>query len=315
MIPIETALPEFDRCPNSPGSFKGIYHDEIRQKIVGVATNLTCKSWSCPFCRPIRLTETRYRIYGGNISQFQPETELEEKYAVKMITLTYPGKLQREKWHSRHREIYRKILIKRSIELGRKMPVSADLAVSPQGALDVMNHYFHLLITALHGAIGGFLYLKVVEPQQDGFPHFHVLLVGKNIVPKTILEKVKKLWCIKYHMGFIWVTSESQKIKSIRHAIRYITKYMSKGVTIIRKKSRIFTASRGALMAINKPLKNWIEKRVYIGRSTTEGVIETDITDKKSFEVRQMLKEALSKSYALSFFDDEADIKLKLLKM
>ncbi len=64
-----------------------------------------------------------------------------------------------------------------------------------------MNHNYHKLIRALKKRYGHFHYLKVVEPHGDGFPHFHVLLVGPGIAPKAVLQTIRDLWVDKYGMG------------------------------------------------------------------------------------------------------------------
>lgn len=71
-----------------------------------------------------------------------------------------------------------------------------------------------------------FVFFGTVEPHQDGYPHLHVLLVGRGVIPKNILKKVKRLWHGKYRMG------QRIQIEKINYGVEagvcYVLKYITK---------------------------------------------------------------------------------------
>jgi hypothetical protein len=58
-----------------------------------------------------------------------------------------------------------------------------------------------------HGAFGTY-YIHIVKfkdltPFPDGYPHMHVLLMGKTIADINVKKYIESLWRKKYGMGFI----------------------------------------------------------------------------------------------------------------
>jgi len=151
---------------------------------------------------------------------------------------------------------------------------------SPEEALKIMQECWNKLMTALRKRLGKIHYFRIVEPQKDGFPHFHVLLIGDNIAHRSIKDEIESLWRGRYGMGFIWMTASSKKISSFNHAINYATKYLTKGMKSIKKYSRIFSSSRGALMKKKKGDNELLFGRLMFGTVDDDGnVCETDVTE------------------------------------
>ena len=206
------------------GFFKGVQRVDFRT-YKGVKTNTKCKMWGCPTCRPINVRKLRARIFNGNMNQFIKKGY---RYQTKFLTLTCPGQVFRSQ---------------NSVRMATKL----------------MSRSFHKLMKALAKSSGDFHYLRVVEAQRDGYPHYHVLLVGAGIANKNILSKIRNLWVSKYGMGNI----DLKPVTSLEHAVRYITKYMLKSEGVFMKNGKKYTASKDALQPITK--RTWMEKKFYMG--------------------------------------------------
>ena len=233
-------------CPNPVGYFRGIRQCKDYLKVQHVSGNVACGRWSCPVCRPRVLKKLKARVFNGDMVQNYRVNGFRDRYSQKFLTLTCPGQ--------GFRSLYSRFQ-----------------------AYEKMAKNFDKLIRFLKYKYREFKYLRVVEPQSDGYPHFHVVMVGKNIADKAILEDIERMWRFKYGMGFVRLNVITE---SLTHAIRYIMKYLSKNPTSMGKHKRIFTASRGALQAVKK--KTWVKKEFYAGivRSDLMGgseVIEYEI--------------------------------------
>lgn len=178
---------------------------------------LDCNSFSCPECAPKKASKVKERVFTGDL--FKNANNL-DKYGSKFVTLTLPGKEYREKH-------------------------------TPGQGLGDLNSNFHKLTTSLRRIYGKVDYFRVYEPHKDGFPHFHVLFVGPGIRPKSFKDTLERLWCDLYGMGFVKVNI----IRGFEHGIRYLTKYLTKGLEPIKKYQRIFSSSRGALAPVIKGKK------------------------------------------------------------
>lgn len=229
-------------CPNSVGFFTGIQkvEDGVLKSVSG---NLPCKRWNCPVCGPKRARQVRYRVLNGDIVQAAIKIGYKADYCVKMLTLTCPGRKYRSK----------------------KTPAEAYVE---------MSRHFDCLIRCLKKRHGDFKYFRVYELQQDGYPHFHVVFVGQNIAHKGILAEIEDLWRNVYGMGFVRLNV----VKSVEHSIRYLTKYLTKCPESVKKYSRIFSNSRGALLPVNSP-KKWIFNRFWIGKTKTGNDAEIEILE------------------------------------
>ena len=103
---------------------------------------------------------------------------------------------------------------------------------TPEEALKIMNEFFEKLRKAMQKKWGCFHYLKITEPHKDGFPHFHVLIVGHAIAPKEVLGHIRSLWTEKYGMGNI----DLQVLrKGLGAGVNYIMKYLTKSLKPIAK--------------------------------------------------------------------------------
>lgn len=216
------------------GYFKGVKYKDFRT-LQGIKGNMLCKMWSCPTCRPNLVKKLRARLLNGEMMNHFTNGS---RYQAKFLTLTCPGRAFRS-------------------------------ANSPEQAYKLMSKSFRKLMKALAKFYGGFHYLRVVEAQRDGYPHYHVLLVGKGIESKNILNSIRELWCYKYGLGNI----DLKLITSIKHGINYITKYMLKSEGVFMKKGHKFSASKDALQ--KKQKVTWLEKKFYMGvvRKGAEGAI------------------------------------------
>lgn len=234
---------QFNYCPNSPGYFQGVKQENDFLKVKRIRGNVPCKKWSCEYCRPNNLKRLRARIFNSDMVQNYKQKGFRDRYSQKFLTLTYPGKDHREKF-------------------------------SPLEAYEQMTKSFDKLVRAIKKKRGEFKYLRVVEPQKDGYPHLHCVIVGKSIAKKEVLQEMRDLWCSKYGMGFIRLNVIT---KSLEHAIRYITKYLSKNPQSMGKNKRIFTSSRGGLQKMAK--NEWIEKQFFYGTVKTGKDGETEVIE------------------------------------
>lgn len=166
-------------------------------------------------------------------SEMVVNMETAGKYDWKLLTLTCPGKEFRE-------------------------------SHTPGETLKLMARSWHKLITALR-KYGPVDYLRVVEAQQDGFPHYHVLLHGKGIAPRQTLQRIERLWA-KYGFGFVRL-NVLRDGHGIRKAIGYVLKYLFKQPGQWDKGTRLHTASKRAM---EKPWKSpwvWLEGHFAFNRS------------------------------------------------
>lgn len=210
---------EQNRC--NVGHFRGVEELESNH-LRGIQANISCSQWSCDQCRPKLIKKLRRRIFQGN---FSSHITKDSKFAVKFLTLTLPGKAFRSQY-------------------------------TQEEAYVLMSANFRKLVKALKKSSGEFHYLRVVEPQRDGYPHLHVVLAGDAVAPRNILGKIRNLWSYKYQMGNI----DLKYVRNFKHAIRYITKYLSKNSAIFKRKGKKYTASKGLLM--KKEKKTWLDKKI-----------------------------------------------------
>jgi len=108
---------------------------------------------------------------------------------------------------------------------------------------------------------GKFHYFRICELQKDGTPHFHVLLVGNNIIPKSFLQSIESLWRSLYGLGFVKLNAVI--FQDAVHAIRYMLKYVTKEIKTIGFSKRLFSSSRGAMAPTVKT--SWNQVHVYQG--------------------------------------------------
>jgi len=223
------------QCPNPIGYHRGVgkYSEPGKEQVwKAVRGPIPCNSWRCEVCGPRKKKQLKARLYRGQISQqegrkgFRPSP-----YSAKILTLTAPG----AEWRARH---------------------------TPEEAYRIMSANLSKLMDAMRKEYGNeFHYFKVVEPQGDGFPHFHILLKGEAIAPKGILDFIRRLWCKKYQMG----NCDIQVMKhGLKGGVNYILKYMTKEMAPIMRGARIFSASHGALQRKERRWE-WYASDIKIG--------------------------------------------------
>lgn len=233
-------MADLKRCPHSPGVFQGVRQDG--KNLHGVSVQLPCNSWDCPFCNSKKIARVRARIFNGDIFKAAIKKGYRDRYNQKFLTLTVPGKEYRKKH-------------------------------TPAQALVHVNSSFNKLRTAMRKKFGWFAFFRILEKQQDGYPHFHVLLSGQNIAKKEVLEYIETLWCGEYGLGFVRLNVITE---DLLHGIRYATKYLTKKGNNksdrmnIQRYARLFSCSRGALQRTEKKKKYDIFSKVYFGAYSPE---------------------------------------------
>jgi hypothetical protein len=199
---------ELKRCPQSRTKVEFVLHGEggdiLRSAYV------RCKKWACEFCGKQNAIILRKRINQGfsglltahsiNPAHFQ--------YAVKLLTLTVPG----QEWRNCRTTEEASVLIKKSLKK---------------------------FLDALRNRFAPIDYLWVDEKQRDGFPHIHLLLVGRKIAPREVLDWARALWRDRYGMGEI----DIRAVKSIHQVTNYLVKYVTKGMETGAKGYRVFSMS------------------------------------------------------------------------
>jgi|GEM_PF-6381795 len=217
------------------GFFRGVFVEDGTMK--AIRGNIPCKKWSCPDCAPSKVRALKKRLSAGGMTEFVDRKGFRtSKYAFKMLTLTCPGK----EYRATH---------------------------TPKEALEEMAVAWERLRKAMAKRWGKFHYLRVTEPHKDGFPHFHILIVGHAISGKEVLNQVRELWCDKYEMGNI----DLQVLrKGFGAGINYVMKYLTKTLVPIAPKKRVFTASRGALEPMPCNERDYLEKRFELGKTNPD---------------------------------------------
>jgi len=213
----------FEVCPNSVFYATLIAHEKYDDSIKTVP--LRCKAWNCPVCAKLNawiLEKKAEFALQGMISKVKSDG-FRTKYFIKFLTLTVPGKSFRAK-------------------------------ITPEYAEKLMKKAFNKLMTALRKKYGKDEYIWVYEPQKDGFPHMHVVLIGHNIAPVEILDDIKNLWNKKYKMGFVKMNAVTGKLKQISY---YLSKYISKEMGKGRKHSRVFSMSKEMRKMFKLPEKKF----------------------------------------------------------
>lgn len=235
-----------------------------------VDKKVPCKSWLCLTCRVWMLRRLRCRIFNGPMAQ---RALLAGPNGSKLLTLTLPGREWREK-HSR------------------------------KEAKKLAQRAWDKLRRALKRSFGEFDHFKVMETQKDGYVHFHVLLVGDAVRPKRILESIRRLWSYKYFGCFANV--DIRTVKDFQHSVRYVTKYMLKKEYQMQPTFGVWwSASRGALNAVWKPIRDGLPTFFSMSSKSTERTVVIDSDEKISFMERlSELKNRVSSNWLSKRADD-----------
>lgn len=214
--------------PCVQGIFRGIHREQCPDGIYlkkTITLVVRCGRWDCQICGLRKGKKLMRRALNGQIAIDGKENGFRDLYNFKLLTLTYGGSQKRQ-------------------------------GVSPREAAKDMSKAFDKLIKAMRQEFGHFLYLKVFETHKDGWPHLHVLLVGKNIAPVEVRTYIEKLWRYKYHFGFIRLNCRPD---SRTKAIAYVLKYLFKTPHVIQG-VHLFSSSRTALERVAPKLKRLWEQ-------------------------------------------------------
>jgi len=158
---------------------------------------------------------------------------------MKMITLTWGGREMRSKDYA----------------ISDGVTVSKDEytgSLSPQDAQLLMKRAWNKCRTRLKKEFADLKFFLVVEPQTDGYPHFHVLVIGSSVIPKNILESVRRIWTYNYGLGNVDIRIPKWGHKG---AVRYVMKYLSdprKRMMALPLNTKRYTSSHGLLMSVKK---------------------------------------------------------------
>lgn len=252
----------FSGCQRVTGVFSGFDGQKI------ISGPLRCNSWSCPTCSPVKKSKLRKRLLNGPMA-----LEGVTRYGQKFLTLTFGGLEQREPY-----------ILHDSFDNPVYRAGTDKYRYDTEKMYEIIIENFNRLITAIRKHYGKFRYFRVFETHLDGVPHLHLLLVGKNIAPKSILDSITNLWS-KYGMGFVKLNTIKDKsgreIKhffDLRHAINYMCKYLTKDMIKPGYRKRVFSCSRESLLKIDK--KVWQTMRIIMGGFDDNGnIIEKPLDD------------------------------------
>jgi hypothetical protein len=219
-------------CDHPVGRFSGVHVGD--NSSFAIDTAIGCGRWDCPDCGAKKLKQLMKRIFEGQICNIALPSGFRSKYFCKFLTLTVPGK-------------------------GFRDSHTAD------DAFVIISHYWDLLLKSVRKSFGrDFLYFRVVERQQDGYPHYHVLMVGRSVAPKNVLDYIKRMWSEVYGMGFF---VKLNLVKSLENSVTYLCKYLTKHFgakgSLPPRRVRLFSSSRRALAKLPKTV--WAFKRVVVG--------------------------------------------------
>lgn len=232
---------------------------------------IRCGRWSCEFCSDLKVKKIRRRMIDGEISSIT-------KYGLKMATLTFGGMDAREPFVIKNSVTGKPLT---TVILDKHNQKKTVCIYDAKAMYEEMMKAFNKLRTALVKRFGKFHYFRIHEPHLDGVPHLHVLFAGKNIVPKSFLDVITKLWA-KYGLGFVKLNAIRdkhgkliKKFNDAQHAVNYLLKYMTKGVKTAGPYKRAFSSSRGALKPIEK--KEWERMEIIFGSVEDNGNVVEEV--------------------------------------
>lgn len=200
-----------------------------------------CKKWGCPVCAEKNRQGLVARIAQG--ARVICKREMPgQRFGVKLWSLTLPG-------------IWRQY-------------------VSKPEAIRRAKKALNLVMKQVRRALGPVEYVWVIEPHRtDGYPHIHMVTVGKAQSGKEVLPLMRKLWCEQQKMGNldVQVGPRGGEISPER-AGRYVAKYIAKGLLKGGKKKHVFGMSQGLTRAAkeSRPVFTVLQSGIY---SEDDGVL------------------------------------------
>lgn len=244
------------------GKFLGVFQAADGQAHA-LAVPIFCKKWACERCGPRKKKQLFARAMNGAIAE--PVKGFRPQYSHKLLTLTCPG----AEYRATH---------------------------TPEETLADMNRKWNLTTRAMKKRLGDFDYLKIIEFQKDGYPHFHILLAGRVIAPKGILEQFRYTWTQHHGMGNVDI--QKNRCSSVKKMVGYIMKYLTKSTVVLPKGKRLYTASRKALSPVKKPApKEYLYKKLcwenFVSIEAPQEYVADDVFELGKFDpdIRMMFVE------------------------
>lgn len=194
-------------CPNVKMVFDLLDYESEERRFIPAR----CKKWSCAHCSKVNsrnLGRLLHEAMDDYLSEYR-ENPGRMRYTCKLVTLTVPG----GDYRSCH-----------SLD---------DAAKGIKKALKA-------LIEFLRREVGLEEYFWVCEEQSGGWPHIHLVVIGRGISGKWIMRMINDKWaCLG--MG----RSEVKLVRSVGGLTNYLAKYLSKpdGKGFIRSQ-RVFSMSK-----------------------------------------------------------------------
>lgn len=194
---------------------------------------MACKRYDCPVCGPKKIKAVKRRCGQAAEWCLQYWRDMypgrkDHEWWTKLATFTWAGADQRMQGFGSTGG--------RSDYTGTK---------SPQEAYKEMQEGFNAMMSSIRVEFPLMDYLRVSEPQRDGYPHFHVLFIGPDANKPGFLDRLKFFWS-KYGFGsflnMIKITRGAWA--GVKYALKYLTK-LTMGLSFLPKGHRVLTESHG----------------------------------------------------------------------
>jgi hypothetical protein len=207
-------------CPNVSMVLDLLNHESEERKYVPAR----CKKWSCPYCCKVNsqnLGRLLSEAMDDYLSEYR-ENPGKMRYSCKMITLTVPGSEYRSS---------------RSVETA-----SEEIKIALKKLLEFLRR-----------EAGLEEYFWVCESQSGGWPHIHLVVIGRGIAGKWLMRLVNDRWsCLG--MG----RSEVRVVKSVGGLTNYLAKYLSKPESKSGAKSK-------RVWSMSKKLRSRVKEKRQMG--------------------------------------------------
>lgn len=121
----------------------------------------------------------------------------------------------------------------------------------------------------LYKRYGHFEFLKVLEIQDTGRPHLHVLISGISYVPHANLYDIWQ----KYGGGYVWIMSVEKRIDVVSYVLKYVNKTIlsddkTYAALLFASNKRMFSMSRGLMEILG--VRRERKKQGFMFRGTVE---------------------------------------------
>lgn len=248
----------YKKCPNASTYYTITNGEKI------ISAPISCKRYDCPVCGPRKIKNLKRKLGNACISSIQDwqqkfPDEKDYSYWIKLVTLTLPGKEYRVSG------------------FGGVTASHYSGVVYPQDAYRDIQSNFNKLFTRIRLKFPHMDYIKVAEPQRDGYPHFHILCIGPSANDPDFLKMLRYYWTKKYGMGS---SLNVQVIKygpraGLKYIMKYLTKYTSSVLEFLPKNCRLVTWSK-RIGSMITTVKTSIYTLLEIGRIDPDSKLFTD---------------------------------------